>query len=97
MSNYLDTKKRMKLFRYFTIFHQAHSDVVNKMNGFVYDNINKFDEIEQKRILDIMRRIDELGRLYNVQITEVAKLIDDSKREWTEEQIRESFQDYNET
>ena len=88
MSNYLDTKKRMKLFEYFTMFNQAYGDVVNKMNGFVYDNI-KFDDIEQKRILDIIRRIDELGRLYNDQITEIAKLIGDSKREWTEGQIRE--------
>lgn len=80
-----EIKKKMKLFGYFTVFNQAHGDIENRLNGFAYDNINKLDDIEQERILDIMRRINELGNLYNDQITEIAKLIGDSKREWTED------------
>lgn len=73
-----EIKKKMKLFGYFTIFNQAHGDLVNKFNELVFGSAwYKLDSKEQKRILDISRRIDELGRLYNDQITDVAELIGD--------------------
>ena len=72
-----ETKKKMKLFGYFTAFNQLHCDLKSKMSSYVYDNINKLDPIDQQWLIDIMSLIDKIGDLYNDQITGIASIIND--------------------
>lgn len=84
MSKYWDLKKRMMLSRYFIAFNQAHGELKSMIGGFMYDNINKFDSIEQERLIDIMNRINELGKIYDNQIKNISKIMD-TKEEQTED------------
>ena len=84
MSKYWDLKKRMMLYGYFIAFNQAHGELKNMIGRFMYDNINKFDSIEQERLIDIMNRLNELGKIYDNQIKNISKIID-TKKEQTED------------
>lgn len=63
---------RMMLFNHFTVYHTVHGSIKNALESFAYDNVGKLDTTERKRLNDILKKVDQLGELYDDQICDIA-------------------------